>query len=97
MVDHTFSKFCHNLTSKDNLVSHLGISKIQISVFQSGCLIRFLGTVDFKGKLVIDTFTEYGNILGNHLDLSGGKISILAGTLSDHAGNGKSRLVIYAV
>ena len=80
---HSLAKLCDNTASHDNILLHIGITQIQITVLQAGILVRVSGLVDLKGKRVVNTFSQYLNLIGNYLDLSGGQILILVGTLPD--------------
>ena len=80
---HSLAKLCDDTASHDNILLHVGIAQIQITILQSGILVRIPGLVNLKGKCVVNTFSQYLDLIGNYLDLSGGQILILVGTLPD--------------
>ena len=91
MLHHAAAKLGNHVAAQNDLGFHSRITKIQVAVFQTGIFISFLGTVDLKRKLIVDTFAEDLDLLGNNLDLTGGKVCVFAGTLTDSTGNGDGR------
>ena len=87
MPGHSLTQLCNNLASKNDLFFHSRITQIQITVFQTGCFIRFLTSVNFKWKFIINTLAKYLDIFRYDFDFTGRKVAVLAGTLPDCSGD----------
>ena len=87
VLHHASAKFSDYVAAQNDFGFYGRVTKIQVTVFQTGILIGFLGTVDLKGKLVVDTFAQDLDLFGNNLDLTGRKVCVFAGTLTDSTGH----------
>ena len=94
---HSLAKFSHNLASHNNIALHCRVSQIQIAVLESCILICLSGLIDFKRKRIVDALSENLDFLRNYLDLTGRKLHILAGTLTNGSGDGQCRLLVHTV
>ena len=74
VLGHGLTQSRHHIAAQDNVVLHFRIAKIQISVFQTGGLIRVAGAVHFEGQLVVAAFAQYADFRGNDLDVAGGDL-----------------------
>ena len=54
---HSLTQLCHDLTSHHDVLLHVRISQIQITVFQTGIFVCILGLIDLKRKCIVDTLT----------------------------------------
>ena len=94
---HSLTQFCHDLASHHDIFLHVRISQIQVTVFQTGILVCILGLIDFKGKCIVNTFSQNLDLVWHYFNLTGGQISIFAGTLSDHTFHGDGGLLVDAI
>ena len=88
VLHHAAAQLCDNVAAKNDFLLDCRVAQIQITVFQTCIFVCFLGTVDLKRKLIVDTFAEYGNLCRHNLDLAGRQIRVFAGALTDYTGNG---------
>ena len=97
LLGHEPAQLCHHLTAQDDVGLHRRITQIQIAVLQTGILVSFPGLVDLKGQLVVAALAQHLDLGGNHFDLAGGDLGILALTLPDNAGDGDGGLLVDAL
>ena len=96
-ICHPLTQFRNNPAPQDDLILYLRISQIQIPVFQPDILVRLFGMIDLKRQGIIAAAAKYGDLIRNHLDISGRQIRVLIGTLPDNALNADRRFVIDTV
>ncbi len=73
---------------------YLGIPQIQIAVLQPGVLPGLPRVVDLKGQLVVLAASQHPQLFRHHLDVAGGQLGVLAGTLPHRAGDGDNALLV---
>ena len=95
VLHHTAAQLSDYVAAKYDFLLDSRIAQVKVTVLQTCIFIRFLGTVDFKRKLVVNAFSENLDFLRNDLDFTGRKIRVLTGTLPDNTGNGECGLCIY--
>ena len=85
MCDHRFTQSANNVGTQDDVLLHIRITKIEVSVLETKCLIRLAASVYFKGKLVVTALAENFNLLRNNFDLTGSKLCVLGRSLTNDA------------
>ena len=96
-VGHALAQLGHHLAAEDDVGLDGGIPQVQESVLQAGILVSVPALVDLKGQLVVEALAQHLDFLGDHFDLAGGELGILALPLPDHAGNGNGGLLVDAL
>ena len=94
---HSLTKFSHNLTSHHNILLHIRVTQIQITVFQTRIFVCFPGLIYLKRKSIVNAFTQNLNLIGNHLNFSGRQFHIFVGTLPDNTLHGNGGLLVDTV
>ena len=91
---HLLTKEADDLGTEDNIVLHLAVSQIQVTVFQTNILTDFLGGLNFKGKLMIHLSQgiDYGSL---QLNGSGRNLRVVGLLISlfHRSGNGKAHFL----
>ena len=88
LLGHQTAQLGHHLTAQDDVALHRGIPQVEIAVLQTDVLVGIPALVDLKGQLAVAALAQHGDGAGNHFDLAGGQLGVLALPLPDDAGDG---------
>ena len=86
-----------DVAAQDDVLLDGGVAQVEIAVLQTLGLIRVAAAVDLERQLVVLAAAEQLDPLRHDLDVAGGLLGVLAGTLTDGAGDGDGRLLVDAL
>ena len=94
VLGHGLTQSGNNIAPENDVLLHRRISQVQVAVLQPLGLVGLPAAVDLKGQLVIAAAAQYLDLGGNHFDLAGGDLFVLALPLPDDAGDGDGGLLV---
>ena len=80
MLRHGLTKCGYNIAAKDDVLFDIGVSEIQIAVFQPNALVRFPASSDLERQCIVPALAEYFHAVRYNLDISRGHFGVLAGS-----------------
>ena len=97
MLGHRLTQCRDNVAAEDDIFLDLGVSQVEIAVFETLGLVGLAAAVYLKGQLVVAALAEDLDLLGDDLDVAGGLLGVLAGALAHDALDGDGGLLVYAL
>ena len=94
MVHHGLAKGGHDIAAENDILLHFRITKVEITILQTGILVCFTGVVDLERQLVITAAAEDPDLFRNDFDIAGCLVRVLRRSFSDDARNLDRRLLI---
>ncbi len=94
MTDHRRTQICDDLAPEHDLCLYIRISQIQITVFQSGILVRLPGMIDLERQLIIPALSQDSDLRRHDLDITGLHPGILGAALAHCPHDLQRRLVV---
>ena len=88
VLGHETADLGDDLAAEDDVLLHGRVTQIEEAVLQSRGLVGLAAAVDLKGQLVVAALAQHADRRGDDLDLAGGQLGVLAGTLAHRAGDG---------
>ena len=86
-----------DVAAQDDVLLDGGVAQVEIAVLQTLGLIRVAAAVDLERQLVVLAAAEQLDPLRHDFNVAGGLLGVLAGALTDGAGDGDGRLLVDAL
>ena len=87
MLHHGLADGCDHVAAQDDVVLDGGVTQVEIAVLETLGLVGLAAAVDLERQLVVAAAAKDGDAAGHDLDLASGQLRVLAGALTDNAGD----------
>ena len=94
VLSHGLTQSGYHIAAENDILLDCGVPEIQIAVLEPLRLVGLPAAVDLKGQLIIAAASQHLDLSGNHLNLAGGELLVLALPLPDNAGDGDGGLLV---